>query len=102
DLPCDVANVLKARCQTCHTNPLTGGAKFPLLTYEDTQVPFGTTGRLRWQRMAEVIEPDGLPHMPKDWDTNGELTALQHDTLRTWFAACAPPVAEGQGCDVGE
>ena len=102
DLPCDVADVLKARCQNCHTDPLMNNAKFPLLTYEDTQVDFGTTGKRRWQRMAEVIAPSGLPHMPKDYAIKGELSAAQLDTLRGWFATCAPPAAEGKGCDVGE
>lgn len=97
DLPCDVAMVLQARCQTCHQTPTLGGAHFPLLTYEDTRQPLG--GGLRWRRMAEVIEPDAVPHMP--YKTAPQLTDGELSTLRAWFTACAPPKPEGQGCDDG-
>lgn len=100
DLPCDVAAVLKSRCQTCHTDPLVGGAKFPLLTYEDAAALRGMTGIRRWQRMADVIEPEGLPHMP--YKDAPQLSPDQLETLRSWLSACAPPVTEGEGCDLGE
>src|SRR5207248_7411483 len=87
DLPCDVDMVLMGKCQPCHQTPQKNGAKFPLLTYEDTQQPFGS--RRRWQRMAEVIEPDGVPHMP--YKTAPQLTSAELQTLRDWFKACAPP-----------
>lgn len=97
DLPCDVADVLSARCQGCHQDPPVGGAHFPLLSYEDTHKLRGMTGKRNWQRMAEVIEPDGSPHMPyKDAE---QLSEAQLQTLRDWFAACAAPVSEGTGCD---
>src|SRR6185436_18709953 len=89
DLPCDIAAVLEARCQSCHGTPLMKNAKFPLERYEDAHAPFGTTGKRRWQRIAEVIEPGGLPHMPKDWSTKGELTTEQLETLRAWVGSCA-------------
>ena len=102
DFPIDVGTVIAAKCQTCHTEPKLNGAKFTLLTYEDTQQPFGTTGKLRWQRMAEVIEPTGIPHMPftstKLPDTP-QLTDDELNILRAWFNACAPPVPEGKGLD---
>lgn len=100
DLPCDVGQVLKDKCQPCHQTPQRNHAHFPLLTYEDTQQPFGVTpGERRWQRMAQVIEPGTFPHMP--FGTAPQLTSAELDTLRSWFRACAPPVPEGQGCDVG-
>jgi hypothetical protein len=101
DLPCDVGQVLKDKCQPCHQTPQLNHAHFPLLTYEDTQQPFGIMpGERRWQRMAQVIEPGTFPHMP--FGTAPQLTSSELDTLRSWFKACAPPVPEGQGCDVGE
>jgi hypothetical protein len=100
DIPCDVGAVLAARCQICHTNPRMNGAPFPLLTYEQLQLPFGTTSLVKWQRMAEVIEPPNLPHMPPA--DRPQLSPAEHATLAGWFAQCAPPVAEGRGCDVGE
>lgn len=98
DLPCDVAAVLKSKCQPCHQTPPQNGAHFPLLNYEDTQAPLGAMRR--WQRMAEVTRPDGLPHMPAA--PGPPLTDAEFVTLQTWFSACAPPKPEGQGCDLGE
>ncbi len=98
DLPCDVAAVLMARCQTCHRQPPLNHAPWPLLTYEDTQQPFGMTGLRRWQRMAAVIEPDNFPHMPPAGQP--QLTDTDFQVLRGWFTACAPPQPEGTGCDV--
>lgn len=100
DLPCDVGAVLQAKCQPCHTIPRMNGAPFPLRSYEDTQQPLGTTGLLRWQRMAQVIEPNNFPHMPPIGYP--QLSDADFATLRGWFAACAQPVPEGTGCDVGE
>jgi hypothetical protein len=98
DLPCDVAGVLQARCWPCHQQPPKNHAPFSELTYEDLQQPFSRTGLQRWQRMWEVIEPDGAPHMPPL--DQPQLDAPQLATLRAWFAACAPPSAEFAGCDV--
>lgn len=100
DIPCDVGAVLAARCQICHTLPRMNGAPFPLLTYEQLHAQFGTTSLLKWQRMAQVIEPDNLPHMPPAGRT--QLDDTEIGVLRGWFAQCAPPVAEGTGCDVDE
>jgi hypothetical protein len=100
DLPCDVGRVLADKCQPCHQQPPKNHAHFSLLTYEDTQQPFGTTGRRRWQRMAEVIEPGVFPHMP--FGSAPQLTPEELTILRTWFHTCARPVPEGTGCDQGE
>jgi hypothetical protein len=101
DLPCDIAQVLSI-CQNCHQMPPVRGAPFPFMTYEDTQaVYFGDM--LRWQRMAQVIEPDSLIQMPPPTATDvPQLTDQQRGTLRAWFRACTPPEPEGQGCDKGE
>jgi mono/diheme cytochrome c family protein len=99
DLPCDVSAVLEAKCQSCHTSPPQNGAPFPLRSYEDLVAPY-SDGVLRWQRVAQVIEPNGVPKMPPA--VQPQLTPAELDTLHAWFAACGPPVAEGTGCDVGE
>ena len=97
DLPPAVFLVLHAKCHSCHTDPVMNGAKFPLLAWEDTAKRFGITDSLRWQRMADVIEPGGLPHMP--YQSAPQLTAEELGTLRDWFAGCARPFPEGEGCD---
>jgi hypothetical protein len=73
-------------------------APWPLQSYAQLTEPFGVTTKLKWQRMAEVIEPPALPHMPPA--TWPQLTESERTTLRSWFAACAPPVAEHSGCDL--
>jgi hypothetical protein len=100
DLPCDVGAVLAAKCQVCHTVPRKNGAPFPLLSYEQTHEQFGTTALLKWQRMAQVIEPGNLPHMPPA--DHPQLDPGDFATLHAWFNQCAPPVPEGSGCDANE
>ncbi|MEP7119837.1 MAG: hypothetical protein ABJE95_02960 [Byssovorax sp.] len=100
DIPCDVFKVIHSRCNPCHVDPPKVGAPFPLLTYEDTQMPFDTHGKLRYARMKEVIQPDGFPHMPykSSFIVVPELTAAEFKTLDDWLA-CPMPTAEGQGCE---
>ena len=105
DFPCDVAAVLAARCFPCHRSPTKNKAPFSLLTWEDTQKPWGLLGLERWQRMAEVITPPNLPHMPPSSPNSPggpqpQLDDAQRATLLRWFSTCAPPVAEGTGCDL--
>jgi hypothetical protein len=105
DLPCDVWQVLHDRCHCCHQDPPKNFAPFPLLTYELTREVYSmTTGKLRWERMAEVIQPEGAPHMPLL--SAAQLSSTQKQVLDDWFAACAPPASEygdgGPGCDEQE
>ncbi|MEJ7729905.1 MAG: hypothetical protein WKG00_11855 [Polyangiaceae bacterium] len=95
DLPCEVWQVLHDKCHCCHQDPPKNFAPFPLLTYELTREPFGTKGLLRWQRMSQVIQDDGLPSMPLA--TAADLTASEKQVLDEWFAACAPPAAKYKG-----
>jgi hypothetical protein len=91
------------RCQHCHTTPMLpppNKAPFNLRTYEDLAAPFGITNLRRWQRVSQVIEPNNYPHMPPP--SQPQLTDADFATLHKWFAACAPPVPEGTGCDVSE
>ncbi len=95
DFPCEVGAVIKSRCQPCHQNPPQHGAHFPLLSYADTRQPFNAS-MLRFQRMAQVIEPDFLPHMPPHGAA--QPSAAELATLRAWFAACALPGSQDAGC----
>lgn len=95
-LPCDVAAVLAAKCQPCHTIPEQNNAKFPLLTYQDLHAPLGTTGLLHWERAAQVIEPNNFPHMPPAG--HPQLVDSDFATLRAWFATCALPGPDDASC----
>ena len=91
DLPCAVYDVLKAKCQTCHTVPAQNGAPFPLLTYEDTRGDYG--GKQRWERMGPAITSGFMP-----FGAAPDLTADEKQTLLDWLGACGAPEAEGAGC----
>lgn len=94
EIPCEVFAVIHAQCNPCHTNPTQNGAPFPLLTYADTQEPYGE-GRLVYQQMLDQIQPGASPRMP----LGGELSDAELKTLGDWLAACAPPAPTGTGCD---
>jgi hypothetical protein len=100
DIPCDVFKIIHGTCNRCHIDPPLLGAPFPLLTYEDTQMPYDTHGKLRYQRMREVIQPDGSPHMPLQSTkiVVPPLTDAELATLDAWLA-CPTPTAQGQGCE---
>jgi hypothetical protein len=105
ELPCDVWQVLHDRCHCCHQEPPLNFAPFPLLTYELTHEVYSmTTGKLRWERMAEVTAVNGIPHMPLA--SAAQLSATQLETIQNWFAACAPPADQYmggvEGCDEKE
>jgi hypothetical protein len=103
EFPSDVARVLTAKCQTCHSRPPVNHAPFPLLTYEDT-LQIDTlpvySGEPIWRVMHQVIQPDGVPHMP--FGGAPQLTSAELQTLDGWLLACAPPVFASSGDDMGE
>lgn len=94
DIPCDVFEVIRRTCHSCHGNPLMNGAPFPMLSYEDTQAPYSMTTKV-FQRMNEVIRPGGAPRMP----LNGMLNDQDLQVLGSWLNKCAPPTANGKGCE---
>jgi len=95
DFPCPVFQVILDKCSACHQSPPKGGAPFPILTYEDTQKLLGQKTVL--QRMAEVIQPNGVPHMP--FGSAPQLTQAEFTTLNDWLTQGATPEPEGMGCE---
>jgi hypothetical protein len=93
DFPCDVFAVIHTNCNPCHQDPPQNGAPFPLLTYADTQKPYGPTTLIS-QQMFDQIQPCGSPRMP----LGGMLTTDDFNTLSDWLAGCAQPIPAGQGC----
>jgi hypothetical protein len=89
--PCPVYEVLKARCNFCHTSPPVAGAPFSLLTYEDTLGNYGNVTRVA--SLQRSIETDYMPlGEPK-------LAAEQKQTLLDWLGSCALPASDGAGCE---
>ena len=93
---CQAEIILRTVCQKCHTDPQLNGAPFSLITYEDTQQPFGPD-KLRWQRMQEVVEADIMPFIIPGVNES-PLTCEEKATLMGWLNQCAEPVG-GTECD---
>jgi hypothetical protein len=90
--PCDVYNVLVTHCHKCHQDPPLMGAPFPLFTFEKTREIYGS-GPI-WMKMQNAIASGFMPLAP-----NPDLMGLDLQTMQDWFAACAPPVPDGMGCE---
>ena len=86
-LPCAVAEVLAAKCQTCHRRPPLFGAPMSLLTLADTRAPSPTGQGLIWESMRAKISK-GL--MPPPTTPTGPLSDGQKTILLDWLNAGAP------------
>ncbi len=85
DLPCDVAQVLSDHCTSCHSNPPTGGAPYPLLTYADLSATTGgvTHAQRAYVRMSSSSTP--MPPLPA-----AGVPADQVATFKAWLDAGMP------------
>jgi hypothetical protein len=59
ELPCDVAVILKNRCQRCHQTPEVNGAPFPLVVYQDL---LGDYGGPIYEAMYRAVKSDFMPY----------------------------------------
>jgi cytochrome c5 len=85
EVPCDVAQVLKTRCQSCHGDPPVG-APIKLVTLADLRAP-AAAGGFVYQRIQ--VRVDGNT-MPPSWATTGALSNTEKATLTSWISAGAP------------
>lgn len=76
-LPCDVAAVLQARCQTCHKQPPVNKAPMSLLTWSAVNK---YADAIQEKLDADLMPPPGAP----------DLTAQQLETLLTYVSLGAP------------
>lgn len=93
DFPCDVFDVLKAKCHNCHSDPHVGGAPIDLLTcnrfHETDCGPVRTRFRTaNYYLFCTEFMPLG----------NMKLTDAEKKTLEDWMNQCAPCVPAGTGC----
>jgi len=100
-LPCDVANVLSAKCTSCHGDPLTESAPFSILSYDDLASPSPkdksqTVAERSIARMQDNSSP--MPPSPHPLATAEEIA-----TLQAWVDAgmpkgtCEPPAGDDAG-----
>jgi hypothetical protein len=85
ELPCDVAQILETRCESCHGNPPTPGP-ISLITLADLKAT-STMGGFVYQRVQIRVDNNT---MPPSWGTTGQLTSEEKATLSSWLAAGAP------------
>jgi len=87
-LPCDVADIVKAKCQNCHGAKPLYGAPMSLMTPADFAAPAKsnpskTVADLVGSRIHDFMKP--MPPPP-----TGPLDTSSIDTLDAWLAAGAP------------
>jgi hypothetical protein len=84
-LPCDVADVLARRCQSCHARAPLAGVPMALVSWEDLHAPAVTRPELYVRELAAMRVHDADNPMPP----NTPLPAAELATLDAWFDAGA-------------
>jgi hypothetical protein len=87
-LPCDVADVIKRQCLSCHGNPLNLGAPMMLITYADFQrvAPSDASKRV-YQVVGTRVADTQRPMPPR---ANGKIAAQDLKTLTDWSSQGGP------------
>ncbi|MFO0589705.1 MAG: hypothetical protein U0441_19355 [Polyangiaceae bacterium] len=93
DFPCDVFNVLKAKCHNCHSDPHVGGAPIDLLTCDRFHEMDCGPARTRFRTANFYLFCTKFMPLGANKLTDAEAT-----TLQTWLDQCAPCVPAGTGC----
>ncbi|HEX6244140.1 MAG TPA: hypothetical protein VFZ61_24660 [Polyangiales bacterium] len=101
-LPCDVADVLKRRCQSCHASSPVAGVPMALVTREDLLAPAVTRGELTVAQLTGARVHDAQRPMPP----NQLLPAEELAILDAWLqrgtpAGTDPSCAPATGGDAG-
>ena len=100
---CDVAGIVKSKCQRCHADPPVHGAPFPLMNYDDTQQPAPVStdpGRKRAADMLDAVETNFMPYTRLSLDPPvSPLTCEERTTLLAWLRkGGSPPPAGHEDC----
>ncbi len=82
----DVEPIFRNRCQSCHSYPPQYAARYPLVIYEDTQLP-GPDGRRMYLHVAERLAGLGRIMPPP---SQPQLTSEEHQIIMSWVAGGAP------------
>jgi len=95
--PCDVDDVLAAKCRRCHSTPTRHNAPFSLLTWEDTQPLF--RDRPRFQVMASAVKSGFMPYSVRTNPPVERLSDAEKQVIVDWAeagalrASCGPAAA---------
>ncbi|MBK9259714.1 MAG: peptidylglycine alpha-amidating monooxygenase [Polyangiaceae bacterium] len=88
DFPCDVKDIVVAKCQGCHSAQPIYGATMPLMTPADFAAPAKSDPSKKVAELASVRIHDAVKPMPPP--PTGPLDAGSLETLDAWLAAGAP------------
>lgn len=87
-LPCDVTQVLAAKCQTCHGAEPSFGAPMPLVTMGDLLAPaHSDPSRQVFELLSQRVHAESQPMPPPP---NERLDAAEAATLDAWIEQGAP------------
>jgi len=85
-LPCDVANLLVAKCTSCHSSPPIGGAPYAIVSYEDlSKASPDHPGETVAQRSLARMQDTKSAMPPGGGATSAEIAALE-----AWIAGGMP------------
>lgn len=105
--PCDVDDVLAAKCRRCHSTPMRHSAPFSLLTWEDTQPML--RDRPRFQVMASAVKSGFMPYNVLANPPVERLSDAEKKVIVDWVEAgalrgsCGPaPAASGAARPLGK
>lgn len=77
-LPCDVANLLQSKCDSCHGSPLAGGAPMKLISRAELIAPSATApSKSNAQLSVERMQSTTSPMPPGGGATSAEIATLQ-------------------------
>jgi hypothetical protein len=97
-LPCDVATVLKAKCQLCHGTTPQFGAPMSLVSYADTQAPGRSNPSSKmWQLMRVRAHATNSPMPPNGQPALSTGAAGELAILDSWFTSGAPAASAVTG-----
>ncbi len=98
-LPCDVAEIVKAHCQSCHGATDVYGAAFSLVTQADFNAAAKSDPSKKMYEMVDTRIHSAMTPMPPP--PNMPLDSADLQTLGAWLAAGAPSGTDNCGGNGG-
>lgn len=99
DLPCDVAEIVKTHCQSCHGATPVYGASMPLVTQADFQAAGKSDPSKKVYELVDTRIHSAMAPMPPP--PNMALNPADLQTLTSWLAAGAPKATDTCGGNGG-
>lgn len=94
---CDALQVIRAKCQRCHGDPIRNGAPVAFLDFDDLHAPYYDSDLQWWQVATGMVERDAMPYVALndspalEGGTVLPLTVEEKATLLGWLQQGALP-----------